>query len=101
MDKLGKSTKVMPFVTTGPSKRDLIDRLTLAIDKHEICFPDIPVLVNELEIYEFTTGPTQVTRYSAPAGFHDDCVMSLALANWGVHKGPEKILLRRMDLCRR
>lgn len=36
-------------------------------------------LVEELEIFEFEHTRTG-TRYTAPEGFHDDCVMALALA---------------------
>lgn len=90
VDRLGKSVSVEPFVTTGPSKRDLIDRLTLAVEKQEISFPDIPVLINEMEIYEFQTTQFGRPRFSAPSGYHDDCVMSLALANWGAKQPVRK-----------
>jgi hypothetical protein len=86
VERLGATIKIEPFVTQAGNKRDLIDRLTLAIDKREISFPDNPILVNELEIYEFQTTQFGRPRFSAPSGYHDDCVMSLALANWGATK---------------
>jgi len=33
--------------------------------------------------FEYTVSPTGGISYSAPGGYHDDCVMALALANWG------------------
>ena len=35
-----------------------------------------------LKRYEYAISPTGVITYNAPAGYHDDCVMALALANW-------------------
>lgn len=32
------------------------------------------------------TGPTgHIISYAAPSGYHDDCVMALALGVWGCH----------------
>jgi hypothetical protein len=70
------------FRTGEQSKRDVIDALALAIERGEVTYPDIPVLVNELEAFEYSAGPTGKLRMRAPVGFHDDCVMSLALAHW-------------------
>lgn len=39
------------------------------------------VLTNEMKRYEYEIGPSGGISYSAPSGFHDDCVMALALAN--------------------
>jgi hypothetical protein len=52
--------------------------LVAAVQKSEIAYPD-GVYVAEMEIFEYTYTPTGV-RYSAPAGMHDDAVVSLALA---------------------
>jgi len=35
--------------------------------------------------YEYDIGPTGQISYAAPSGYHDDCVMALALAVWGCH----------------
>jgi hypothetical protein len=68
------------FVTTAQSKRTLIDALALAIETREVTYPDTPELVNELEAFEYTTTAAGGVRMAAPSGYHDDCVMSLALA---------------------
>jgi hypothetical protein len=74
---------VTPFKFTSDSKKRLIESLMLSIEKQEISFPDIPELVNELKNFEYDIAPGGAIRYNAPEGFHDDCVISLALANWG------------------
>jgi len=77
----GSNIRVAPFVTTSSSKRQIIDRLAISIEQRKVSFPDIPRLVNELEIFEFATSQTGTTRFNAPTGAHDDCVMALALAH--------------------
>jgi hypothetical protein len=71
---------VRPFVTTNASKAIIIDALALALERGEIALLDDPVLVGELEAFEVDRTPSGLTRYGAPAGAHDDCVMALALA---------------------
>jgi hypothetical protein len=39
------------------------------------------VLTNEMRRYEYQIGPSGGITYNAPGGYHDDCVMALALAN--------------------
>jgi len=86
LDLRGIKVKVDPFKTTGPSKRNVIEKLAMAIEKRWISFPDLPILVNELETYEYTMTADGQPRYSAPKGsrYHDDCVMGLAFALYGV-----------------
>jgi len=67
------------FKYTSTSKQQLMESLASSIHKSEIGFPAGPVK-DELEIFEYQFTPTGV-RYSAPQGFHDDCVNALALAN--------------------
>ena len=70
------------YVFTTKSKQNLMEALALGIQGHEIGIVDTgpgKALVEELEIFEYT--PTRTgTLYTAPEGFHDDCVMALALA---------------------
>jgi len=63
---------------TAGTKQKLMERLVLAIQTRTVTIPDGPVRA-ELETfgYEYTANGV---RYSAPEGFHDDCVMALALA---------------------
>jgi len=63
---------------TAPSKQQLMEGLAVAIQQQEITYPDGPI-VSELEVFEYAYTRTG-TRYTAPEGMHDDCVMALALA---------------------
>lgn len=67
------------FKYTSLTKQQLMESLAAAIHKKEIGFPE-GTIKDELEIFEYQYKPTGV-RYSAPDGFHDDCVNALALAN--------------------
>jgi len=40
-------------------------------------------LTDEMRRYEYAIGPSGHISYSVPFGYHDDCVMALALANHG------------------
>jgi len=55
--------------------------------RHEIDWGDTgacwDVLTGEMKRFEYSVSPTGGISYSAPGGYHDDCVMALALANWG------------------
>lgn len=66
------------FKFSSTSKQQIMEGLSSAIQQRKITFPEGQI-VNELEVFEYQYTATGV-RYSAPQGFHDDCVMSLALA---------------------
>ncbi len=68
------------YLFTNASKKALIESLQLGIQNRDISFPDIPVLVNELRIFEYVMTKARQLSYSAPKGAHDDAVISLALA---------------------
>lgn len=73
---------VVAFTTTTASKPLIIDDLTLAFERRSLRIIPEPVLINELQSYEGQRTATG-TRYSAPAGMHDDTVIALALAYHG------------------
>jgi hypothetical protein len=86
------------FVFTGRTKQQLLEGLAVAIQQREIKFPDGPIR-QELEMFEYEITRAGV-RYAAPEGYHDDCVIALALA-WEMlrrarplhgHMGPGSIL---------
>lgn len=79
---------VRGFETTAVSKPPLIESLVLAFERGEIKVLNDPVLKGELMAYERKVSPTTGrSQYSAPEGLHDDCVMALALAWYGVVRG--------------
>jgi len=100
---------IEPFRLTQGSKSELIQRLRVAIEQRQVGWPggrvsttknakdtkeregeilarggagaQWDVLTAEMKRYEYDIGPSGGISYSAPSGFHDDCVMALALAN--------------------
>lgn len=71
-------------ISNNIAKRELIEKLRMAMEQGKLSFPDIAVLREELEAYEYEFSENGVIRYSAPVGKHDDTVISLALAYWAV-----------------
>lgn len=75
---------VEDFKISAKSKQQLIEKLSLFIEQKSIQIPDEKVLVDELESYGYELTEHHNVRYGAPSGYHDDCVISLALAVWGL-----------------
>lgn len=71
---------VAAFQTTAPSKAQIIQQLALAFERGTIRIPNDPVLIGELQAFEGKPSAGGLMRYGAPAGIHDDSVMSLAIA---------------------
>lgn len=79
---------VEPFVFTARTKRELVEGLIVAIDQRALTFPpELETIRNECDVLEYETKPGGGIGYSAPEGFHDDAVMSLALAYHGCRFG--------------
>lgn len=83
---VGQGLPVRPFKTTSTTKAHIIEKLALAFEHQLIAIPNDKTLVNELFGYEVETTSAGLTRYSAPAGQHDDMVMALAFA-WYAAEG--------------
>jgi hypothetical protein len=66
------------FVFSQRSKQLLMEGLAVAIQSHEVSFPE-GVLQLELEAFEYAYSRTGV-HYQSPEGMHDDGVCALALA---------------------
>jgi phage FluMu gp28-like protein len=73
---------VQGYKFTADSKKKLIESLMLAFEQGSIRILDDPDQRNELDIFEYTIGSSGTVHYSAPEGYHDDCVIALALAWW-------------------
>ena len=74
-------SKIEPFVTSSKSKQDIIEGLQVAIQNKEFTCLDIDWIKKEFELFTFEyNAKTRSVKYSAPAGFHDDGVMSCAIA---------------------
>lgn len=66
------------FTFSQSSKQRLMEGLAVAIQSHKVGFPDGPIRA-ELDTFEYVYTRRGVS-YSAPEGYHDDCVVALALA---------------------
>jgi len=74
------------FKITAQTKRELVQGLMVAVEQRRVMWPATwDVLTAEMKRYEYEIGPTGQISYAAPSGYHDDCVMALALGVWGCH----------------
>jgi len=74
---------------SGKSKTQIIQKLSNFIDLKKIRIPAINVLVDELTSFGYQLTSSGNVRYAAPTGLYDDCVISLALAIWGLAGEPD------------
>lgn len=73
---------IQPVKLTNLSKAQIIQRLIVAIEQREISWPRRwEVLTDELKRYEYKMTEAGAITYNAPSGYHDDCVIALAMAN--------------------
>ena len=79
--------RVAPYPFTQRSKSALIDNLSMMMEQRKIVIPEPTVWpegVDELESFQYSVTDLGNVRSSAPSGYHDDCVIALALAAWEV-----------------
>lgn len=70
---------------TQASKAALVNNLALLLEMKKVGLPrpDLcPVLMDEMEAFEYSVSDSGNVRTSAPSGTHDDCVIALSLAVW-------------------
>lgn len=84
----GHKLRVSGYQFTNHSKEALINSLALALENRERRLMDISAQTAELSAYQYELTPSRNVRMNAPEGMHDDCVIALALANWGLTNGP-------------
>lgn len=87
MASMATGCTVEPFVLTNTSKKELIERLAAAIERRAIAYPPIPELIHELKAFAYNITRAKNIVYNAPPGEHDDTVISLALAVYGLKLG--------------
>jgi predicted DNA binding protein len=77
---------IHPFVTSSKTKPIIIEDLAVAFEQKAISIINEQWLLDELDNFSYIYNPnTRNVSYSAPAGLHDDGVMSTALA-WNSRK---------------
>jgi phage terminase large subunit-like protein len=88
---VSRGLAIIAFTTTSATKQSIVQGLQAAFENAQIKIVNDPVLVGELLSFESKRNPSGGFSYSAPAGMHDDCVMSLAIA-WHGLSGSQVIL---------
>jgi hypothetical protein len=91
---LGGYGNVEGFVFTQKSKQQLMEGLAVAIQQHQVAFPE-GLLSVELEGFEYQYTNTGGVRYGAPEGMHDDGVCALALA-WYCYAKLDRLSMLRV-----
>jgi len=82
LKRLGLPIKEFKF--SNSSKKQLIENLAIKIEQGLVKYPNIPELINELEVFTYEMTPSGNVRYNAPEGETDDCVISACLAYWEI-----------------
>lgn len=85
--------QVRAYTFTQKSKAALVDHLAIKLEKRELVLPKpelVPELVEELEAFEYSVSDQGNVSSSAPYGYHDDCVIALALAAWSLKRGDRR-----------
>ena len=89
--------KTQDFYTTNETKNQGIRNLIYKIQQGELELPDdklFPYLKQELQAYTYKINANGLITFNAPSGTHDDCIISLMLAN----EAREKTALRKGSL---
>lgn len=79
-DLRNKIANLQAFTTTNSSKEEIINQLIAAFALKEIRVLDDNDVRSELEAFIFKFSQTGKIQFEAASGFHDDIVMSLAIA---------------------
>lgn len=74
------------FKFTGESRERLLRHLAIMFENRRIRIPEDEGLLSELDYFRYELGAGGRVKMAVPEGLHDDRVMSLALAVWGVHE---------------
>lgn len=67
------------FKFTSKSKPDLMRELIVDVQAGKLKFND--TTADEMKVFEYSQTPSGHPKYEAQAGYHDDCIAALALAN--------------------
>lgn len=79
LNKLG--VPVEGFYTTAPSKKRILDNLSVDIEQANILLLEDFIQMHELESYQIYLSEHGNYKFGAPKGNHDDTVIALAISN--------------------
>ena len=85
-DLTREGVPVEPVRFTETSKKDLINKLASWVELKRVYMLNLPETLQEFKQFTYDISEqTQRIHYGAPIGFHDDIVISHALAVWGLN----------------
>jgi hypothetical protein len=105
-DLRGVLPEIEAYRMTALNKTQLIQRLAHAVEERKVTWPAgsgptadcrLPtasgweVLTAEMKRFEYEIRPGGGISYGAPSGYHDDCVIALALANHRRCETPQRV----------
>jgi hypothetical protein len=73
-----------PVSINATSKSEIINNLSFIIEAGVLKLIRTKEAVDEFTKYSYSLTNTGFVKYSAPKGYHDDIVMAVALAAWGI-----------------
>lgn len=79
-DLLRAGVAVDPIKISAPVKKEMIEKLSIYIEQKHIRILNMEDTLLEFDNFSYALGPTGRVQYGAPSGFHDDIVISIALA---------------------
>lgn len=79
--------QVIEFATTNQSKRDIIEALQVECMNKTIQLLNDPKLLLEMVGFQASKTPSGLVTYGGSPGVHDDLVMALAFALYGLRQG--------------
>lgn len=105
-DLLRSGVSVEPFKLSNPSKKEIIENLSIYIEQGNISILNIAETIAEFNAFTYDVSNSGRVTYGAPVGFHDDIVIAHALAVNALHPlvakdEPETVSLIRQEYLRR
>lgn len=82
----GVGCRLVPFTTTNTTKQNAVELLAADIAAGAVSLPDDQEMKLELEMFSCDwSAKSHAVKYEARQGFHDDIVISMAIANHTRH----------------
>lgn len=83
-DLLRAGASVEPIKLTNESKKEIIEKLSIWIEQRKFKMLNIKDTLYEFDNFSYDISSSGKITYGAREGFHDDIVISHALAVWGL-----------------
>ena len=85
-DLRNKGVRVYGIQLDHKTKTEMLQHLQYLLEIGDVSFPIGNIVGEELDRYEMEVRETGTIRWGAPPGGHDDTVIALALACWGMRR---------------